>query len=633
MSYVKFAVKPKHPLRKAVDDVLYPHKDFLDIVKCGAGAQALSWLKTSHAAIMDDAGKFYPVDEDNILEQFDLVAAGEAPTVEEDANFGIPKLDTYVTDPITGGETAESDVLGKTLGELQSGVEVYNGITSGVLYKVTNYTGFNSADATEQNGYYLVFFNNVADAEAVGYSDIKFFVVGGTGNEVTPDEGMNMIFLGATPEIASKKKLGMKATLTTKTTDEDGTEVTNTEEVTVVFDNRLRCVDLEEGLIPVNPLNDSAVDPVVDTEKKVVFLNGNEGSIKPAEDGSGAQIIVNGKAIYTGSLEGFNVYGGGKAGTHFAKSRITVNNVNGGNWSISAGGLGSFDDSEDPTLSADVDEAVLVVNGDDTVINAIGGGSDGRGTVKDAYVTINGGTITGLNGGGFASTSAGSLGGDAAIHPENSGNKVETVHLTINGGSIPTVFGGGQGYACVEKAIIKINNFVSSSGIVISAGSNGYTGETDLTIDGADTNIGTVVSYNRGWAKKTSITINNGTINEVYAGVNGSDDGSSSMEKHGIQESITITVNGGTVTSIVAGDNPEAIQPDDPKVHVYVAEKATVTNIDAAKTAFGTSITVAGDDDPEVVEEETPAEDDQEESTEIEQDSPEAGDLESDPVL
>ena len=105
------------------------------------------------------------------------------------------------------------------------------------------------------------------------------------------------------------------------------------------------------------------------------------------------------------------------------------------------------------------------------------------------------------------------------------------------------------------------------------------------------------------------------------------------MEKHGIQESITITVNGGTVTSIVAGDNPEAIQPDDPKVHVYVAEKATVTNIDAAKTAFGTSITVAGDDDPEVVEEETPAEDDQEESTEIEQDSPEAGDLESDPVL
>lgn len=605
MSYVKFAVKPKHPLRKAVDDVLYPHKDFLDIVKCGAGAQALSWLKTSHVAIMDDAGKYYPVDEDNILEQFDLAAAGEAPTVEEDADFGIPKLDTYVTDPITGGETAESDVLGKALGELQNGVEVYNGITSGVLYKVTNYTGFNSADVNEQNGYYLVFFNNVADAEAVGYSDIKFFVVGGTGNEVTPDEGMNLIFLGATPEIASKKKLGMKANLTTKTTDEDGTEITNTEEVTVVFDNRLRCVDLEEALTPVNPLNNSAVDPVVDTEKKVIFLNGNEGSIKPAEDGSGAQIVVNDKVIYTGSLEGFNVYGGGKAGTHFAKSRITVNNVNGGNWSISAGGLGSFDGSEDPTLSADVDEAVLVVNGDDTVINAIGGGSDGRGTVKDAYVTINGGTITGLNGGGFASTSAGSLNGDAAIHPENSGNKVETAHLTINGGSIPTVFGGGQGYACVEKAIIKINNFVSSSGIVISAGSNGYTGETDLTIDGADTNIGTVVSYNRGWAKKTSITINNGTINEVYAGVNGADDASSSMEKHGIQESINITINGGTVTSIVAGDNPEAIQPNDPKVHVYVAEKATVTNIEAAKSAFGTSITVAGDteedDDPEVV--------------------------------
>ena len=630
MEYVKFAVKPKHPLRKAVDDVLYPHKDFLDIVECGAGAQALTWLKNSHVAIMDDAGKYYPVDEDNILEQFDLVAAGEAPTVEEDAEFGIPKLTAYVTDPITGGETAESDVLGVQLGHIQDGVEIYNGIATGVLYKVTNYTGFNSADVNEQNGYYLVFFNKVADAEAAGYTDQKFFVVGGTGNKVTPDEGMNIIFLGATPADAYKKKLGMTATLTTKTTADDGTEVTNTEEVTVVFENRLRCVDLEEGLTPANPLNNAVVGPVVDTEKKVIFLNGNEGSIKPAEDGSGAQIIVNGKAIYTGSLEGFNVYGGGKAGTHFAKSRITVNNVNGGDWSVSGGGLGSFDGSEDPTLSADVDEAVVVVNGDDTVINAIGGGSDGRGTVKNAYVTINGGTLTALNGGGFASISAGSLGGDAAIHPENSGNKVETVHLTINGGSIPTVFGGGQGYACVEKAIIKINNFVSSSGIVISAGSNGYTGETDLTIDGADTNIGTVVSYNRGWAKKTSITINNGTINEVYAGVNGSDDGSSSMEKHGIQESINITINGGTVTSIVAGDNPEAIQPDDPKVHVYVAEKATVTNIEAAKSAFGTSITVAGDteedDDPEVVLHTEDTDGDDEKSTPVGGDGEESGD-------
>ena len=88
------------------------------------------------------------------------------------------------------------------------------------------------------------------------------------------------------------------------------------------------------------------------------------------------------------------------------------------------------------------------------------------------------------------------------------------------------------------------------------------------------------------------------------------------MEKHGIQESIAITINGGTVTSIVAGDNPEAIQPDDPKVHVYVAEKATVTNIEAAKTAFGTSITVAGDTDG-----------DDEESTPIGSDGEESGDL------
>lgn len=612
-----FALKPKHPTRKVVEkplgirndipaNVIDPTVDtgleeeveapvqlddyLLDMVELSSARQVIAALDTSYVAIVHD-NKYYPLDQNNAFEQFDLVVAGEAPTVEEDPKFGVKKLEYFVTDPISGGETEESDVLGVKLGKIQSNVEVYSNITRGTLYKVENYTGFNGADANEQNGYYFVFFTNVADAAADTYgkyTNLKFFVVGGSGKEVTPDEGMNIIFLGPDKETASKKKLGMKATLKIQVDDDN----TITQEVVTTFDNMLTCVDLEEELIPVNPFNSSVSIPVVDTEKKIIYLNGNECTIKPAEDGTNAQVIVDDKVIYNGSLTGFNVYGGGKAGTHFKKSRITVDNVNGGNWSISAGGLGSFDDSEDPTLSADVDEAVLVVNGNDTVINAIGGGSDGRGTVKDAYVTINGGTITGLNGGGFASTSVGSLGGDAAIHPENSGNKVETVHLTINGGSISTVFGGGQGYACVEKAIVKINNFNSPSATVISAGSNGYTGETDLTVDGEESNIGTLVSYNRGWAKSTKITINNGTVNEVYAGVNGSDDGSSSMEKHGIQDSITIDVNGGTVTSIIAGDNPEAIQADDPKVHIHVSKEATVTNIEAAKTAFGTSITV-----------------------------------------
>ena len=611
-----FALKPKHPTRMIVEKPLGIKNDepakvidntidtglkeeveqpvqlddyLLDMVELSSARQVIAALDTSYVAIVHD-NKYYPLDQNNAFEQFDLVVAGEAPTVEEDPKFGVKKLEYFVTDPISGGETEESDVLGVKLGKIQSNVEVYSNITRGTLYKVENYTGFNGADVNEQNGYYFVFFTNVADAAADTYgkyTNLKFFVVGGSGKEVTPDEGMNLIFLGPDKETASKKKLGMKATLTIQVDDDN----TITQEVVTTFDNMLTCVNLEDKLT-VNPFNSSVSIPVVDTEKKIIYLNGNEGTIKPAEDGTNAQVIVDDKVIYKGSLTGFNVYGGGKAGTHFEKSRITVDNVNGGDWSLSAGGLGSFDDSEDPTLSADVDEAVIVVNGRDTVINAIGGGSDGRGTVKNAYVTINDGTLTAISGGGFASTSAGSLNGDAAINPENSGNKVETVHLTINGGTISTVFGGGQGYSCVEKVIVKINNFNSPSATVISAGSNGYTGETDLTVDGEKSNIGTLVSYNRGWAKSTKITINNGTVNEVYAGVNGSDDGSSSMEKHGIQDSITIDVNGGTVTSIIAGDNPEPIQADDPKVHVKVAKGAIVTNIEAAKTAFGTSITV-----------------------------------------
>ena len=226
---VLFGIKTNHPTRKVIEKVLYNRDgrpvtdvkdrdhdaDFVDMKATYSMKQAKAWMKTAHIAMCDADGKFYPVNDENVLdEQYALIANDEALTIEEDANFGIHKPEYYVVDPITGGETVESDVLGKKLGEIQSDIEFENGVVRGTLYKVTNFTGFNSADVKEQNGYYLVFYIKKADMEAepvAAYTDIKFLVAGGSGNEVEPDEGMNIIYLGATEDEVRGKKLAIKA--------------------------------------------------------------------------------------------------------------------------------------------------------------------------------------------------------------------------------------------------------------------------------------------------------------------------------------------------------------------------------------------------------------------------------------
>ena len=254
---VLFGIRTNHPTRKVIENVLYNRDgrpvtgvkdrdhdaDFVDMKATYSMKQAKAWMKTAHIAMCDADGKFYPINDENVLdEQYALIANDEALTIEEDANFGIHKPEYYVVDPITGGETVESDVLGKKLGEIQSGVEFYNGVVRGTLYKVTDFTGFNSADVKEQNGYYLVFYIKKADMEAepiAAYTDIKFLVAGGSGNEVEPDEGMNIIFLGATEEEARGKKLMIKAHATVDNEKFGQYEA----EVSAVFDLELRFDD------------------------------------------------------------------------------------------------------------------------------------------------------------------------------------------------------------------------------------------------------------------------------------------------------------------------------------------------------------------------------------------------------
>ena len=78
---------------------------------------------------------------------------------------------------------ANTNLLGKKIGDLQKDVFIDDGKFYGKLYYVTNYTGF-SGDPSEQNGYYICFH--------VAYDGADYIKVNG----VTLDEdGIHIILL------------------------------------------------------------------------------------------------------------------------------------------------------------------------------------------------------------------------------------------------------------------------------------------------------------------------------------------------------------------------------------------------------------------------------------------------------
>lgn len=86
-------------------------------------------------------------------------------------------------------ESSGTDVLGKSVGELQSGVGIINGSIYGRLKHVDGYTGF-SGNPEEQSGHYLVLKMETPSPDDV----ITVELIGGTvGHPVTLDEDRNIV--------------------------------------------------------------------------------------------------------------------------------------------------------------------------------------------------------------------------------------------------------------------------------------------------------------------------------------------------------------------------------------------------------------------------------------------------------
>ena len=593
-----FAIKAKYPTRKAAERILSKDKDnlFVDQVISCTPRQVRSWLNTAQVSIMDEQGAFYPVDSKNVQEQFDLVVAGETPTVAANPEFGVLKIEHYITDPITGGETEESDVLGKKLGDIQENVSISNGVITVTLKYVTDYTGFNGEDATEQNGYYLVFYANIGTMpDDASYSDIKFSVVGGTGKEVTLDEGMNIIFLGATKEEALGKTLKVTAHLTVVSDSLGELE----KDVEAVFVNKLNYVDMEELI--TNKAPEMEYTPVrrpsYDTTLKFLFLNGNAATIYAKDGYTKFSLDETGEIIDIGqSLAGWVIYGGGRGNTHYAKTKITM--LSGTVATIMGGGLGDGDSvAQDKIQIARVDNAEIIVNGG-TVTNTVAGGGGLSSIVKYANVTINGGTFLYVIGGGFAHINNNlTVQKYFAKNPENSTNIVNEAVVNINGGKFNNnhcVYGGAQGYGRVDNTVVNVNKVEEpiTNGWYIAAGSNGYCKEGTININ-CDNEINVTHTHNRGWCDTMHLNVYKGIVKNLYPIQEEADNATATMEHHGCVGSSTVYIAGGTVKNIGNGYNYQtAVAANDPKVIIYVSKKATVENLEDAKTAFGTSLTV-----------------------------------------
>lgn len=227
----------------------------------------------------------------------------------------------------------------------------------------------------------------------------------------------------------------------------------------------------------------------------------------------------------------------------------------------------------------------------------IGGGGIMDSDCDTVNITVNGGTIASIEGGGHASVKSGfevgtsESGADSPCH-------VGTVNMDINGGTFKgtdyaLVYGGGQGYSAVDKVVMSVDNADMSDNCYVTAGgSNGYTGDAEVTL-GAGTSVNIYQGGNRGTVGTVKTTVDGATINNMYLGGD-STDGGVKVVFTGENPAMSATINSGTITNLQIGtDGGTAITADSEKVSVKYNAAATITNLEAAQTAFGSCLTVA----------------------------------------
>lgn len=157
------------------------------------------------------------------------------------------------------------------------------------------------------------------------------------------------------------------------------------------------------------------------------------------------------------------------------------------------------------------------------VKNIFGGGLHKSG-VGTSTISINGGQVTGgIMGGGYhgflsdadyTAELASLTSADAATSPVY----VKEANIFVNGGNLDgaMIFGGGGGYSRTDAAYINIVSHTGTIAYLIGSGSNGYTGNAFINVEGGS--VDTMYAVNRGLVESAVMNVTGGEVENLYSG-------------------------------------------------------------------------------------------------------------------
>ncbi len=289
-----------------------------------------------------------------------------------------------------------------------------------------------------------------------------------------------------------------------------------------------------------------------------------------------------------------SIFGGGVENTSYTSSNITMN---GGTVAALYGGGVSLE----PAQIATVGTANITVNGG-TVLASVNGGGLLYTTVGTSNVVIQDGRVAAVEGGGIASATVNGTTYSAGTEDDaiNSLNRVNTANVTINGGVIDTT--------------------PSNYGLVYGGGQGySYTGTANLTINGGDMSnayvtsggsngytgtattringgdINILQSVNRGSVESADIKVTGGTIENAYVG------GETDPTVTGTINSVNFNTLGGTIQTLQPGTSsgdPIVINQEN---YTTVTAPGTVVNNDIGSGDIPVTFTLDIVEDPVVL--------------------------------
>ncbi len=240
-----------------------------------------------------------------------------------------------------------------------------------------------------------------------------------------------------------------------------------------------------------------------------------------------------------------------------------------------------------------IEDVSITMNGG-TVKNILGGGLH-KSIVEKATIVMNNGTVSGsIMGGGahhFHRTDDGDFVASSVADAKSRDTAVTIVdetNVTVNGGTISgAVWGGGESYSYTEKTTVTIN--AGKADYVVVGGSNGYTGKASLAVNGGEINV--VQGVNRGEMDTITTVINGGKIGTVYAGGEPMNNPPKDVVSGVVNAKIDLIILDGEIGAVKAGTSGGINNPATDLVELKIDSSLT-DKMDDSFDADNTIVTV-----------------------------------------